>query len=226
MLFFHILFWQCANKCEDYQKGKEVVSQKVMELFEGKIKFNTDEEKNEFFSKIWKDIFFKLININNDGRFEIRKSCINAFSQIYVAKIKSMNSLVDQNKKISAEIIYELFYEIINKNTKNYLNNSEKYEDTVVLILQSIGKIIKFFLEENKRNEYFKENNKIFLVFLDKCLDLMKKNSPLISSNILKTIVDLELIDEKLFLNNLSTNWKIFNEVGKFIESEDLFINN
>ena len=226
MLFFHILFWQCANKCEDYQKGKEVVSQKVMELFEGKIKFNTDEEKNEFFSKIWKDIFYKLININNDERIEIRKSGINAFSQIYVAKIKSMNSLVDQNKKISAEIIYELFYEIINKNTKNYLNNSEKYEDTVVLILQSIGKIIKFFLEENKRNEYFKENNKIFMVFIDKCLDLMKKNFLLISSNILKTIVDLELIDEKLFLKNLSTNWKIFNEVGKFIESEDLFINN
>ena len=66
MLIFHFLFWQCANKCEDYQKGKEVVSQKVMELFEGKTKFNTDEEKNEFFSKIWKDIFFKLININND----------------------------------------------------------------------------------------------------------------------------------------------------------------
>ena len=195
-----------------------------MELFEGKIKFNTDEEKNEFFSKIWKDIFYKLIN---DERFEIRKSGINAFSQIYVAKIKSMNSLVDQNKKISAEIIYELFYEIINKNTKNYLNNSEKYEDTVVLTLQSIGKIIKCFLEENKGDEYFEENNKIFLVFIEKCLDLMKKNSPLISSNILKTIVDLELFDEKLFLKNLSTNnWKIFNEVGKFIESEDLFINN
>ena len=95
-----------------------------------------------------------------------------------------------------------------------------------MLILQSIGKIIIFFLEENKRYEYFKENNKIFMVFIDKCLDLMKKNFPLISSNILKTIVDLELIDEKLFLNNLSTNWKIFNEVGKFIESEDLFINN
>ena len=198
-----------------------------MELFEGKIKFNTDEEKNEFISKIWKDIFCKLININNDERFEIRKSGINVFSQIYVAKIKSMNSLVDQNKKISAEIIYELFYEIINKNTKNYLNNSEKYEDTVVLTLQSIGKIIKCFLEENKGDEYFEENNKIFLVFIDKCLDLMKKNSPLISSNILKTIVDLELFDEKLFLKNLSTNnWKIFNEVGKFIENEDLFINN
>ena len=95
-----------------------------------------------------------------------------------------------------------------------------------MLILQSIGKIIIFFLEENKRYEYFKENNKIFLVFIDKCLDLMKKNTPLISSNILKTIVDLELIDEKLFLKNLSINWKIFNEVGKFIESEDLFINN
>ena len=220
-------FWQCANICEDYQKGKKVISQKEMELFEGKIKFNTDEEKNEFISKIWKDIFCKLININNDERFEIRKSGINVFSQIYVAKIKSMNSLVDQNKKISAEIIYELFYEIINKNTKNYLNNSEKYEDTVVLTLQSIGKIIKCFLEENKGDEYFEENNKIFLVFIDKCLDLMKKNSPLISSNILKTIVDLELLDEKLFLKNLSTNnWKIFNEVGKFIENEDLFINN
>ena len=220
-------FWQCANICEDYQKGKKVISQKEMELFEGKIKFNTDEEKNEFISKIWKDIFCKLININNDERFEIRKSGINVFSQIYVAKIKSMNSLVDQNKKISAEIIYELFYEIINKNTKNYLNNSEKYEDTVVLTLQSIGKIIKCFLEENKGDEYFEENNKIFLVFIDKCLDLMKKNSPLISSNILKTIVDLELFDEKLFLKNLSTNnWKIFNEVGKFIENEDLFINN
>jgi hypothetical protein len=94
-----------------------------MELFEGKIKYNNEKEKNEFYSKIWKDIFFKLININNDERFEIRKSGINVFSQIYVAKIKPMNSLIDNNKKISAEIIYELFFEILNKNIKNFLNN-------------------------------------------------------------------------------------------------------
>jgi hypothetical protein len=54
----------------------------------------------------------------------------------------------------------------------------------------------------------------------------MKKNSPLISSNILKCIVDLEFLDEKLFIENLSSNWEILNEIGKFIEDENLFINN
>ena len=91
-------FWQCANICEDYQKEKRKISPNEMELFQGKIKYNTDEEKLDFLSNIWKDIFFKLININNDERFEIRKSGINVFSQIYVAKLKSMNSLIDKNK--------------------------------------------------------------------------------------------------------------------------------
>ena len=220
-------FWQCANICEDYQKEKKIISPKEMALFEGKIKYNNENEKLEFFSKIWKDIFFKLIIINNDERFEIRKSGINVFSQIYVAKIKLMNSLMENNKKISAEIIYELFFEILNKNIKNFLNNSEgkEYEDTIVLTLQSIGKIIKCFFEENKGDDNYEENNKIFSLFIEKCLDLMKKNSPLISSNILKNIVDLEFLEEKLFLENLSSNWKIFDEIGKFIEN-DLFINN
>ena len=221
-------FWQCANICEDYQKEKRKISPNEMELFQGKIKYNTDEEKLDFLSNIWKDIFFKLININNDERFEIRKSGINVFSQIYVAKLKSMNSLIDKNKKIkiSAEIIYELFYEIMNKNIKNYLNNQEKFEDTIVLTLQSIGKIIKCFFEENKDEICYEENNKIFSIFINKCLDLMKKNSPLVSSNILKCIVDLEFFDEKLFLDNLKSNWEVFNEIGKFISDENLFIKN
>ena len=221
-------FWQCANICEDYQKEKRIISPEEMELFDGKIKYNNKEEKLDYLNNIWKDIFFKLININNDERFEIRKSGINVFSQIYVAKIKPMNILIDKNKKIkiSAEIIYELFYEIMNKNIKNYINNQEKFEDTIVLTLQSIGKIIKCFFEENKGDDYFEENNKILSIFINKCLDLMKKNSPLISSNILKCIVDLEFLDEKLFIENLSSNWEILNEIGKFIEDENLFINN
>ena len=219
-------FWQCANICEDYQKEKRKISSQEMQLFEGKIKYNNEEEKNEYLSKIWKDIFFKLININNDERFEIRKSGINVFSQIYVAKLKLMNILLDNNKKISAEIIYELFFEIMNKNIKNYFNNQEKFEDTIVLTLQSIGKIIKCFFEENKGTDCYEENNNIFSVFINKCLDLMKKNTPLISSSILKNIVDLEFIEEKLFTENLSSNWKIFDEIGKFIENENLFINN
>ena len=221
-------FWQCANICEDYQKEKRIISPEEMELFDVKIKYNNKEEKLDYLNNIWKDIFFKLININNDERFEIRKSGINVFSQIYVAKIKPMNILIDKNKKIkiSAEIIYELFYEIMNKNIKNYINNQEKFEDTIVLTLQSIGKIIKCFFEENKGDDYFEENNKILSIFINKCLDLMKKNSPLISSNILKCIVDLEFLDEKLFIENLSSNWEILNEIGKFIEDENLFINN
>ena len=221
-------FWQCANICEDYQKEKRIISPEEMELFDGKIKYNNKEEKLDYLNNIWKDIFFKLININNDERFEIRKSGINVFSQIYVAKIKPMNILIDKIKKIkiSAEIIYELFYEIMNKNIKNYINNQEKFEDTIVLTLQSIGKIIKCFFEENKGDDYFEENNKILSIFINKCLDLMKKNSPLISSNILKCIVDLEFLDEKLFIENLSSNWDILNEIGKFIEDENLFINN
>ena len=232
-------FWQCANICEDYQKGKKNISEKELELFND-IKFSSENEKNVYFGNIWKNIFFKLININNDERFDIRKSGINVFSQFYVAKIKSMNSLYDKendkNRKISAEIIYELFFEIVNKNFKNYLNNA-KYksaqelkdlEDTVVLTLQSIGKVIKCFVEENKTEENkeanFEENNKIFLTYINKCIDLMKINTPLISMNILKNLLDIESIDEKLFLENLSSNWKIFNEIGNYIVDENIFL--
>ena len=141
----------------------------------------------------------------------------------------------DKNRKISAEIIYELFFEIINKNFKNFLNSAknkstqekQNLEDTVVLTLQAIGKVIKCFVEENKNEgntENFNENNQIFLTFINKCIDLMKINTPLISINILKNLTDIESIDEKLFLENLSSNWKIFNEIGNFIVDENLFL--
>ena len=231
-------FWQCANICEDYQKCKKVISEKELELF-GDIKFNTETEKDEYFGNIWKNIFFKLININNDERFDIRKSGINVFSQFYVAKIRPMNILYNKRnekiRKISAEIIYELFFEIANKNFKNFLNNAKIksaqeikiLEDTVVLTLQAIGKVIKCFIEENKSEdniENFNENNEIFLTFVNKCVDLMKINTPLISMNILKNLIDIELIDEKLFLEHLSSNWKLFNEIGNFIIDDNLFL--
>jgi hypothetical protein len=234
-------FWQCANICEDYQKGKRVLSEEESSLFDN-VKISSESEKNEFFGKIWKDIFFKLININNDERFDIRKSGINVFTQFYVAKIKSMNVLYDKNnenkRKISAEIIYELFFEIVNKNFKNYLNNSKiranpsqeinEFEDTVVLTLQAIGKVIKCFIEENKNyennEELFNENNKIFLTYINKCIDLMKVNTPLISINILKNITDIEFIDDKLFIENILSNWKIFDEIGNFITNDTLFL--
>ena len=236
-------FWQCANICEDYQKGKKVINEEELALFDN-VKFSNENEKNEYYGNIWKNIFFKLININNDERFDIKKSGINVFSQFYVAKIKSMNILYDikndKKRKISAEIIYELFFEIVNKNFKNYMSNSKnkpgeesnELEDIIVLTLQAIGKVIKCFIEENKgedgenKDENFEENNKIFLTFINKCLDLMKMNSPLISINILKNLTDIELIDEKIFLDNLSSNWKIFNEIGNFIVNENLFLNN
>ena len=234
-------FWQCANICEDYQKGKRELTDEEYSLFDKK-KISSENEKNEFYGKIWKDIFFKLININNDERFDIRKSGINVFTQFYVAKIKSMNVLYDINnenkRKISAEIIYELFFEIVNKNFKNYLNNSKiktfpsqeinELEDTVVLTLQAIGKVIKCFIEENKNyennEELFYENNKIFITFINKCIDLMKINTPLISINILKNIIDIESIDDKLFIENISSNWKIFEEIGNFIFNDTLFL--
>ena len=232
-------FWQCANICEDYDKGKKVIKNDELILFD-KQQLSTEEEKNKYFGNIWKNIFMKLININNDDRFDIRKSGINVFSQIYVAKIKLMNKLYhkvnDKNRKISADIIYELFFLIVDKNFKNYLNNAKnnnsspdmkEWEDTVILTLQAIGKIIKCFFEENKsieNEENFKENNEIFLTFINKCIKLMEINTPLISMNILKTLLDIELSDEKLLINNLESNWKIFEEIGKFIINDELFL--
>ena len=232
-------FWQCANICEDYDKGKKEIKNDELILFD-KQQLSTEEEKNKYFGNIWKNIFMKLININNDDRFDIRKSGINVFSQIYVAKIKLMNKLYhkvnDKNRKISADIIYELFFLIVDKNFKNYLNNAKnnnsspdlkEWEDTVILTLQAIGKVIKCFFEENKsieNEENFKENNEIFLTFVNKCIKLMEINTPLISMNILKTLLDIELSDEKLFINNLESNWKIFEEIGKFIVNEELFL--
>jgi transcription-repair coupling factor (superfamily II helicase) len=42
--------------------------------------------------------------------------------------------------------------------------------------------------------------------------------------NILKTLLDIELSDEKLLINNLESNWKIFDEIGKFIINDELFL--
>ena len=223
-------FWQCADICENYQKSKKVLNKEVLELFD-QIKLNTDEEKNLFYGNLWKNIFYKLININNDERFDIKKSGINVFSQFFVAKIKSMNILYDtvNNRKISAEVIYEIFFEIISKNFKifsNNINNKDQkefseLENTVVISLQAIGKVIKCYIEENKTDN---DNNKIFTLLIEKCLELIKNCTPLIGINVLKTLIDIESIDDKILFENLDLNWKILNGVGNFIVDENLFV--
>ena len=76
-------FWQCADIIDNYQKNKKQLSEYELELF--KEKYPNDNSKIQFYEKLWKKIFSKLIQINNDKRFDIKKSGINLFAQFFVA---------------------------------------------------------------------------------------------------------------------------------------------
>ena len=240
------LFWQCADIVENFQKGKINLTSSQKEVYEDYLP--NKKEQDEFFSKEWKNIFIKLININNDVRFDIRKSGINVFAQFYVAKINAMNSLyvlIDgKMTNVSVEIINEIFFEILKKNIKlyitNYSNNSNnlsEWEQTVIISLQALGKIVKAYIEENNlnnnkeinNNEYNKENENndkklIYLQLINLCSDILKFSNPEISINILKISNEIEQSDFKLFLENIKQVWIIFNELANYINKENEFI--
>ena len=115
-------FWQCADIIEKYQKNKK--DMKDLELNLNKEKIKNEEDKINFYENLWKKLFHKLLIINKDKRFDIKKSGINLFSQFFVAKIKIINEI----NNLSNYIFENIFLNIFTTNSEEYLsfnNNSE-----------------------------------------------------------------------------------------------------
>jgi len=100
-------FWQCADIIEKYQKEKKEIQGLELECLDEK--FKKDENKIKFYEDLWKKLFKKLVIINKDKRFDIKKSGINLFSQFFVAKIKTINQINNLSNGIFNEIFFIIF---------------------------------------------------------------------------------------------------------------------
>ena len=223
-------FWQCADIVEAYQKNKKEMKELELECFDEKVGKNKEKI---FYKNLWKKIFQKLLIINDDKRFDIKKSGINLFSQFFVAKLKTINQI----NNLSNEIFNEVFYIIIKNNIEGYIssespknkNNNEEAdkeiekdqkentntnpnqlstndnEEIILFSLQNLGKILKAFFEENKQNK--NDNNKMLL-------DILKRIAALYQ----------ELINKKNspeIANNILKNLYEFDSGDKFLFEEN-----
>ena len=232
-------FWQCTDIIEKYQKKKKEILGLELEYLNEKIKKN--ENRIKFYENLWKKIFLKLLIINKDKRFDIKKSGINLFSQFFVAKIKTINEI----NNLSNDIFNEVFLNIFKSNIEGYLlektsnnindiniNDNEQgkegnendsinnnNEEIILFSLQNLGKILKSLIEENKLN-----NNcykKILIDFIHKISllyhDLInKKNSPEISNNILKNLYEFDSGDKIFFQENRNIFLDIIEQIAKY----------
>ena len=224
------LFWQCADLTENFQKGKINLTKTQIEIFE---KYLPNKEKqDEFFSQEWKKIFNVLINLNNDNRYDIRKSGINVFAQFYVAKINSLNCLKINNSFVSMNIINEIFFEIAkkninkfvenNKNLQNNNQNTKELDDTIMITLQAIGKVVKSFIEINISNEESsKDKSEIYRIFTTMCLEIINYLTPEIGINVLKVLCEINGSDQILFCEHMNEVWNILDNIKNFIYQED-----
>ncbi len=113
------MFWNISGIAEKYIKiirlpedqleaSKEYtsLSDYQREFFK---KYETKEERIKHTSSIWLDFFSKIVGICSDNLFDVRKSAINIFADIFVAKI----FLIENDTAI--EIINKYFLEILDK---------------------------------------------------------------------------------------------------------------
>ena len=230
-------FWQCADIIEKYQKEKKEIQGLELECLNEK--FKKDENKIKFYEDLWKKLFKKLVIINQDKRFDIKKSGINLFSQFFVAKIKTINQI----NNLSNDIFNEIFFIIFKNNIEEYIsqkstndinttepekteeenenkiNNGKNGEEIVLFSLQNLGKILKSLIEENKINK--NDNKKAIIDMIQKISPLYhelitKKNSPEISNNILKNLYEFDSGDKNCFQENRQIFWKIIELLGNY----------
>jgi len=127
----------------------------------------------------------------------------------------------------------------IEKNNEEKLQNNNNNQDTeavsndakeevVLFSLQSMGKVIKSFIEENKNtnNDNSKNNQKEMLKKLSSIYSelIEKKNSPQITINILKNIGEFESADKIFFQENREIFWTVIEKLINYINNKELFI--
>ena len=113
-----------------------------------------------------------------------------------------------------------------NEGTEPVSNDAK--EEVVLFSLQSMGKVIKSFIEENKNtnNDSSKNNQKEMLKKLSMIYSelIEKKNSPQITINILKNIGEFESADKVFFQENREIFWTVIEKLISYINNKELFI--
>ena len=108
-------------------------------------KFNTKEKRINYFDKIWKNIFNKLINLSCDERKEIRELVISEFSKIFTKRCRSISP------ESSLEIIKNDFFENFLKIYKIY---DEKLKHNRAVIQLKKEQVLKAKREEKAKREF------------------------------------------------------------------------
>ena len=106
-----------------------------------KFKYDTIEKRKKFFDDLWKDIFFKIINLACDERTTIRQLVIETYQNIFIKRC----SLI--SPETSLYILNSDFFEVFNKTYEIY-NDKMKYKRKIKQL-----KIEKKEKEEKKLNE-------------------------------------------------------------------------
>lgn len=108
-------------------------------------KYNTKEKRINYFDKIWKNIFNKLINLSCDERKEIRELVISEFSKIFAKRCRSISP------KSSLEIIKNDFFENF---LKIYNIYDEKLKHNRAVIQLKKEQVLKAKREEKAKREF------------------------------------------------------------------------
>ena len=233
----------------------------------------SDQYQN-YFDTEWKGIFSKMISVNTDSRFEVRRACISTFADMFNNYCFIINQ--DVSKFIIEEIYFLVFSKAYsnfetkikrnrlkaesketNKDKKSNLVSSDnlqigdfkadslklpnqtqtkqenlrrimptqdekEWEESMILISQSIGKAMKVFLINQRKNNIddSKINESLFNVIVTNYCLAMKMTSPDLASALLKSLQEIHSANQELFYKNYALIWTVFEEMGKFIITE------
>lgn len=285
------MYWSAANIAESFQKIIKMEND-IMLTSPTYTNFNiyqkefysrfckTPEEREAFFNKLWEEFFLKTVTLCQDFRPDVRKSAINIFADIYVAKnnmISNETSLIIINKYF-LEILEKSYTQFetrlkLNRTKKNVTNDNsnpslktpkfsdnvgeikigdfkidqlklpekkqkfdeesinklsassgeeKEWEDTTILVIQALGKVLKSFLTLNltiiKDHTYYKEN--MLNNLIGKYTKIMRMTTPEIASTILKSLQEIYFANANLFLAFFEAIWIIYEEMGWFITTD------
>ena len=233
------LFWSCANIVEKFHKGKTSIKDFQTSIFEDLLKEEKAENFDIFYSKLYYQIFSKLLKINSDSRYEIRKNGINIFTEIFVSKLISLEY------KDTFKIINEIFFNIFVINSKKYIDkeksfnsqekegknkinsndkNDNELEMTLHTSLISMIKILKSFSNVNlDKKEEADSLKSIFVSFLNKIKEIIPYGTIILNSDILhglSEIKNIKISNVLILPSRLDIFFEIMDKFGEYVHSE------
>ena len=193
------LFWSCANLLENFQTKKNPLP----------------DTSDNFFNSEWLSLFNTLLHLNKDSRFDVRKSGINLFSQFFVAKISTLSII----STLPFEILTSIFFKILTINNQTYVAQQtqiKEYEDTLVITLQAIEKVVKCFFTNNTNEK----TEQIYFELISLLKTICKTATPNIYINVIKVLSEIPNCNSKMFIDNFNSIWEIIDMAVSYVESQ------